>query len=182
VYTKITISGKICTGKSSVFLALQKKLQWPTFSTGAYFREYAKTHHLQLNKAEEQSDSLTREIDSKVRDMLGKPGFLLVDSWLAGIMAEGIPNVLKILLITPDEIRFERFAKREKVSFEIAKKEVDSRDLNWFEKVRKIHNRSDFFNEKNYDVIINSAHLSIDQVVEKILSKLITSHQSIATV
>jgi len=172
MYSKITISGKICTGKSSVFRELQKKLNWPTFSTGAYFREYAQTHKLNLNNAEEQTAKLTREVDGMVKDMLKKPGNLLLDSWLAGIMAEGVDDVLKILLVTDDSVRFKRFALREHVSIEDAKTEVLLRDKSWFEKVEKIHNRSDFFDKRNYTLVIDTSRVSSEYVVSQILKTL----------
>jgi len=172
MYTKVTISGKICTGKSSLFRELQKKLNWPTFSTGAYFREYAKSHTISLNIAEEQNEYLTHKVDEMVKEMVKKPGNLLLDSWLAGIMAEGVDDVLKILLVTDDSMRFKRFAEREHVSIEEAKAEVLLRDKSWFEKVRQIYNRSDFFDEKNYTLVIDTSSLSVDQVEEIILKTL----------
>jgi len=69
-YTKITISGKICTGKTTLFKGLQKKLKWPAFMTGQLFRDYVKEHGLNLEGAEEQNEKLTKEVDYKVRDML----------------------------------------------------------------------------------------------------------------
>jgi predicted cytidylate kinase len=172
VYTKITISGKICTGKSSVFRELQKKLGWPTFSSGSYFREYAQKHSLLLNNAEEQTDKLTHEVDDKVKEMLHKPGNLLLDAWLGGILAEGTTDVLKVLLIADDTVRFKRFAEREKVSVEEAKKEVYQRDSSWFDRVKKIHNRSDFFEKKNYNLVIDTSDKNIDGIVSIILNKL----------
>lgn len=172
MFSKITISGKICTGKSSVFRELQKKLNWPTFSTGKYFREYAKTHKLELNNAEEQTDILTHKVDGMVKDMLHKSGNLLLDSWLAGIMAEGATDVLKVLLIADDSIRFTRFAFRENVSLDEAKKEVTSRDSSWFEKVKKIHKREDFFDKKNYTLVIDTTEKQINDIVNEILRRL----------
>lgn len=178
MYTKITISGKICTGKSSVFRGLQKNLDWPTFSSGSYFREYAKTHNLILNNAEEQTDKLTHEVDGKVREMLNSPGNLLLDAWLGGILAEGNPHILRVLLVTDDEIRFRRFAEREHLNIEESRKEVLQRDANWFEKVKKIHGRSDFFDEKNYDVVIDTSLINVEQVVSLILNTLSVIHPS----
>jgi len=172
MYSKITISGKICTGKSSVFRELVKKLKWPTFSTGAYFREYAKTHKLELNNAEEQTNKLTHKVDGKVKEMLTKPGNLLLDAWLGGILAEGTQDVLKVLLVANDDIRFKRFAKRESVSFDTAKTEVLLRDSSWFDKVKKIHKRDDFFDEKKYTLCINTSNLRIDSIVNIILDKI----------
>jgi len=172
MYSKITISGKICTGKSSVFRELVKKLKWPTFSTGAYFREYAKTHKLELNNAEEQTNKLTHKVDGMVKEMLAKPGNLLLDAWLGGILAEGTQDVLKVLLVANDDIRFKRFAKRESVSFDTAKTEVLLRDSSWFDKVKKIHKRSDFFNQENYTIVIDTSSKDVNQIVEEILKKL----------
>lgn len=172
MYSKVTISGKICTGKSSVFRELVDTLKWPTFSTGAYFREYAKTHKLELNNAEEQTDKLTHKVDGMVKEMLKKPGNLILDAWLGGVLAEGAKDVLKVLLVANDAIRFKRFAKRENVSLAEAEKEVLLRDSSWFEKVEKIHSRSDFFDTKNYTLVIDTSNVSIEYVVSTILKSL----------
>ncbi len=172
MYSKITISGKICTGKSSVFRELQKKLGWPTFSSGAYFREYAKTHHLVLNNAQEQTNKLTQKVDSMVREMLQKPGNLLLDAWLGGILAEDAKKVLKILLVADDSVRYNRFAQREHVSLAEAEEEVRLRDSSWFDKVKKIHKRSDFFDTDKYTLVIDTSHKSIDDIVSTILKKV----------
>lgn len=172
MYSKITISGKICTGKSSVFRKLQEKLNWPTFSSGSYFREYSKTHNLTLNSAEEQTKALTLKVDGMVKEMLNKSGNLLLDAWLGGILAEGTKDVLKVLLVANDSVRFKRFAERENASLSDAKKEVHLRDSSWFEKVKKIHKRSDFFDEKNYTLIIDTTTKDVDSIVSEILKKL----------
>jgi cytidylate kinase len=171
-YSKITISGKICTGKSSLFNALQNKLLWKTFSTGQYFREYAQKHKLDLTSAEEQNEKLTKKIDYKVRDMLKKKGNLIIDSWMAGIMADDLPYVLKILLISNDSIRFKRFAKKENINYKEAKNLVLTRDNNWFKKVSKIHHRKDFFDPDNYDLVINTSHISKLKVLSLALKAL----------
>lgn len=172
MFSKITISGKICTGKSSVFHELQKKLQWPIFSSGAYFREYAKSHNLLLNNAEEQTNKLTKELDGKVKEMLNRPGNLLLDAWLGGILAEGAKDVLKVLLTADDAVRFARFAARENISVIEAEKEILQRDSSWFEKVKKIHNRSDFFDKKNYTLVIDTSRVSVEYVVSTIIKGL----------
>lgn len=171
-YKKITISGKICTGKSSLFKKLKDALGWPTFSTGAFFREYAKKHHLELNKAQEQTQKLTLQVDDMVRSKLSGEGHLLVDAWLGGYLAQNIPGVLKILLTAPDEIRFSRFANREQIALSKAKEEVKSRDLSWLEKVRRIHNYSDFFDPKCYDLVIDTSKVSTEEAVKEVLKSL----------
>lgn len=171
-YTKIAISGKICSGKSTLFNDLQKKLKWPVFQTGKYFREYVNKNKLTLEDAAEQNDQLTKKIDYMVRDKLHEKGNLIVDGWMSGIMANSLPDVLRILLICDDDVRAARFSKREKVSFNEAKKRVEERLENWISKLKKIYKRDDFFNEKNYNLIIDTSHISSKKVLEIVLDKL----------
>lgn len=169
---KITISGKICTGKSTLLRSLKKELNWPVFMTGQLFRDYVKTNKLNLDQVEEQNDELTKKIDFKVQDMLKLPGNLIVDGWMSGIMANHFPNILKVLLICDDNIRYQRFADREKISLNEAKVRVDERQNNWLSKLKKIYKRGDFMDPKNYDLIIDTSNISFQDVLKKVLQKI----------
>lgn len=174
-YSKITISGKVCTGKTTLLKSLQKKLDWPTFMTGQLFRDYVKDHGLNLQEAEEQSEKLTKAVDYKVRDMLHTPGNLIVDGWLSGIMANKLNGVLKILLVCHDDIRYKRFAKREKISILDAKKKVEERQKSWFLKIQKIHKvtYSKLNNQKNYTLVIDTSYITPQVVLKKVLQVLL---------
>jgi len=170
---KITISGKICTGKSTLLKSLQKELNWPVFMTGQLFREYVKKNQLNLDQVEEQNDEVTKKIDYQVRDKIYSPGNLIVDGWMSGLMANDSPDVLKVLLICKDDIRYQRFAEREKISINEAKKKVEERQSNWLNKLEKIYNRNDFMNPKNYDLVIDTSNLSSESVLKKVFSRVI---------
>ena len=174
-YTKIAISGKICTGKSTLFNDLQKKLKWPIFQTGKYFREYVAKKHMTLEDAAEQNDKLTRKIDYMVRDRLHEKGHLIVDGWMSGIMANKLPDVLTVLLICDDDIRAVRFSERERISLDEAKKRVKERLENWVSKLKKIYNRDDFFDKKNYNLVIDTSHISSNRVLKIVLDTLSSS-------
>jgi len=171
-YNKITISGKICTGKSTLFQNLCQKLGWPTISTGQFFRDYVEEHGLSLEGAEEQNEKLTKEVDYAVRDKMRSPGKLIIDGWLSGLMAKGNPSVLRVLLICKDDIRYKRFAKREKVSFLEAKKRVEERQESWFTKIKKIHkiDSSRLCNPKNYDLVIDTSYITPQAILKKVLN------------
>jgi len=171
-YSNITISGKICTGKSTLRNLLVKKLSWKTFSTGELFRQYVKDNHLSLEQADEQNEYLTKKIDNQVRQILKTKKQQIVDSWMAGITAKGIPNVLKVLLICKDDIRYKRFAKREKLSFQKAKTMVDERLFNWAGKIKKIYHRDDFYDEKHFDLIIDTSYITPQAVLKKVFNFL----------
>jgi predicted cytidylate kinase len=169
-YSKITISGKICTGKSTLRHLLVKKLGWQTYATGELFREYVKKHNINLEKADEQNDKLTKKIDGQVRKLLIIKNNLIVDSWLAGITAKNIPNVLKVLLICKDDIRYKRFAKREKISYLSAKQMVIERYKNWLEKMKQIYNCDDMMDEKHFDLVIDTSYITPQAVLKKVLN------------
>ncbi|PIQ72075.1 hypothetical protein COY13_02140 [Candidatus Roizmanbacteria bacterium CG_4_10_14_0_2_um_filter_36_35] len=173
-YSKITISGKICTGKSTLMKLLRKKLKWPISMTGQYFRDYVKKHQLNLERAEEQNEKLTKKVDYKVRDMLHKKGRLIVDGWMSGLMANKLPDVLKIILVCKDDIRYKRFAKREKISFPEAKIKVEERQNSWFDKIKKIHKISKLTlnNEKKYNLVIDTSYITPQAVFKKVLNAL----------
>ena len=173
-YLKITISGKICTGKTTLLKHLGEKLGWPVFMTGQLFREYASKQGLNLEGAEEQNERLTKEVDEKVKTMLHDQVNLIVDGWMSGISANQQPDVLKILLVCNDVTRYKRFAEREQIDLDTAKKRVEERQKNWFDKMKKIHNidPQEFTDEKNYDLIIDTSLLEPYTVTDKVLAAL----------
>jgi len=171
-YSNITISGKICTGKSTLRNLLVKKLGWHTFSTGELFRQYVKDHNLSLEGAEEQNSELTKKIDNQVKELLKTKEHLIVDSWMAGIMAKGLPGVLKVLLVCKDDIRYKRFSKREKIDYAGAKEKVEDRFLNWSKKIKKIYHRDDFYDEKHFDLVVDTSYITRHAVLKKVLEAL----------
>lgn len=171
-FSKITISGKICTGKTTLFRDLVKHLGWPTFSAGQFFRDYARTHAVSLEAADEQTPQLTKKVDFQMQKLLKKEEHIIIEGWMAGIMADEIPGVLRILLTCDDNQRFQRFAKREKISLPEAQKRVWERDQNWLAKLKDIYERADFFAPKNYNFVLNTTSFTQEQVLQKVLETL----------
>ncbi|MBI4225707.1 AAA family ATPase [Candidatus Roizmanbacteria bacterium] len=171
-FIKITVSGKICTGKTTLFWRLQKKLNWPTFSTGQFFRDYARQHNLSLEKADEQKENITKEVDCRVRDLLKQDKYIIVEGWMTGIMADKFPRILKILLVCEDKERIRRFSQREKIPFIQAEKRLRERENNWLKKLKVIYKRNDIFDPKTYNLIINTTKLSPNEVFKKVIKKL----------
>lgn len=172
MYNKITISGLICTGKTSLFWDLQEKLIWPTFSVSQFFRDYSRTHNFSLEKAEEQSERLTKKVDFRVANMLKSNGNLIVEGWMAGIMADNFADVLRVLLTCSDKVRIKRFADREKVSIEEATSRIKEREENLFRVLNKIYNRSDFVDPRNYNYVIDTSNILQDTLVNQVLTRL----------
>ena len=171
-YTKITISGQICTGKTTLYKALEKKLKWKAYATGQFFRDYALKHQLLIEQAEEQNTELTRKVDFKIRDMLKTKQYIIVEGWLAGIMANNYPKILKILLTCNKGERAKRFAKREKAKIKESKDRIEEREAKWLAEIYKIHRLEDIFNPKHYDLVINTTDLTPKQIQSQVLRAL----------
>lgn len=172
MFSKVTISGRICTGKTTLFWSLYKHLGWPTFSASQYFRDYARTHGIVLETAGEQIPKITKEADLGMQRLLEQESHVIVEGWMAGIMADEIPGVLRIMLTATDEERAKRFAKRENVSVDEAKKRISEREESWFTRLKNIYHRNDFFDPKFYNLIIDTSAQTQAQVAEVVLTKL----------
>jgi predicted cytidylate kinase len=170
VYNKITLSGQICTGKTTLYQALGKVLGWQTFSTGQFFRQYAAKHHLDIEAAQEQNEQITKKIDYQVRDLLKTKKNIIVEGWLAGIMASNTPGVLRVLLTCQTYKRVQRFSQREKISIKEAKKRVRERDSNWLAEIKKIYGRTDIFDPKHYDLVIDTTDQKPKAILQQVLN------------
>lgn len=171
-YNKITISGRICTGKTTLFWNLQKSLGWPTFSASQYFRDYSRSTGVSLQKAEEQNPNLTREVDLRMKKLLTEEKNILLEGWMAGIMADAMPDVLRILLTCENAERIRRCAKRDTLSEKEAKKKIKEREGSWIEKLTRIYDRDDFFDPKNYNLVLDTTNKSPDKALNLVLKAL----------
>ncbi|PIY69055.1 hypothetical protein COY90_02770 [Candidatus Roizmanbacteria bacterium CG_4_10_14_0_8_um_filter_39_9] len=171
-YQNITISGRICTGKSTLFHALKDSLHWMTFSTSQFFRDYAKKNHHSLEKAEEQNDRITKEIDYKVQDMLSDQKFIIVEGWMAGALAKNNKHVLKVLLTCDNDMRIKRFALREHVTMMVAKQRIHDRESSLLATLQKIYHLKNIFDTSYYDVVIDTTGKNEEEIRDIVLTSL----------
>lgn len=172
MYTKVTISGKICTGKTTLFWGLQRVLLWSTFSASQFFRDYARSYRVSLQTAGEQESELTRAVDTSMAKLLQGDTPILVEGWMAGIMADSIAGVLRILLVCDETERIRRFAKRENVDEKEATQKITERESLWMKKLKAIYGRDDFFAEHHYNCIVDTTKQLPQEVLEATLLKI----------
>lgn len=172
MYNKITISGRVCTGKTTLFFDLQQKLIWPTFSASYFFRDYAAAKHLSLEKASEQSDQLTQIIDYGMGELLKKKDNILFEGWMTGIIAHDLPHVLRVLLTCDDDTRAKRLSLRENLSKEVALQKISEREANLFKRLEEIYHRNDFVDPKNYNLVIDTTNSTPEETLSLVLKTL----------
>jgi len=171
----ITVSGKIATGTSTLSKNLVFALNWRHINVGEIQREYDRQHNIAENKqgALSRPDEHEKEIDIMTKKMLETENQVIYEAWLSGFMAQGIKDVLKVLLICPHEdIRIDRVTNRDKITIEEAKHWIKQREEENFKKWQKLYGPHDFWDPKYYDLVIDTYSSGQMETLGKILDKI----------
>jgi predicted cytidylate kinase len=172
----ITISGLHGTGKSEIAKLIADRLGILYYSTGQMFRDLAKEKNMTLeeytNYVEHHPD-IDKELDNKVVN-IAKKGNIIIDSQLSGYILKSIAD-FRIHLTCPLELRVKRMSERDKTSLEKKLKETTLREKSELERFKKLYNID--ISDKNliieiFDLVINTENLSIEEVLDKILSEI----------
>lgn len=145
-YRNITISGLPGAGSTTLGKHLAKHLGFHYHSGGDFMRQYAidneyfdpkqSVHH----EATAYPDDFDRKVDYEMRDNIYHKRGFIYESWLSGFLAQGAPDVLKILVYCSDDaVRVDRIANRDDVSIEEAKVHIFGREQNNLEKWIKMY-------------------------------------------
>lgn len=188
-YKNVTVSGKICTGTSTLVALLVKVLGWESWSGGEFFRDYCRKHNLELEEAGKRSDELSRKVDYAMRERLQKEEEIILEAWLSGFVAQGVGGVLKVLLSCNDDLRVDRFVNRDRVSVSEAVRHIKKREKENLKKWRRVYKTEwkqwvvskgalsgdepiDFFDPRLYDLVIDTYFHSREETLSKVLDAL----------
>ncbi|MEJ2252477.1 MAG: AAA family ATPase [Candidatus Lokiarchaeota archaeon] len=173
----IIISGLHGTGKSTVGNILAKKLNLKYYSTGQAFRELAKEKVMSLkefNKFVEEHSEIDKTLDNKVLQKAQQEDNIVIDSQIGGYLLKDLADH-KILLKCPLEIRVKRMVERDDSLYHEKLEETKVREQSEMDRFKDLYD-IDLSDENKqqelYDIIIDTSNLSIEEVVEKILSKI----------
>jgi len=119
---QITVSGLPGSGTTTLSRLLAEYYELELVSSGEIFRRMAKERGMSLAEfgaLAEKDPSIDLDIDKNQKSIIHTQDNLILESRLAGHMAEGVPNVLKIWIKAPTLTRVKRIQRREKsVSFD----------------------------------------------------------------
>ena len=180
----ITISGALGSGKSTVAKLVAQKLNLKHYSTGDFMREIAIKRGvtlLELSKLAEKDASVDKELDER-QILLGKEEEdFIIDARLGWHF---IPHSIKVFLNVNDEEAARRvFAERRSdekynITLEATLKNIKQRKESETKRYQQYY-EVNYFELKNYDLIIDTTTLTAVQVAEKIVkvvkSKMIYS-------
>jgi len=172
----ITISGLHGTGKSTVGKLVAKALGLNYYSTGQAFRDLAKEMGMNLQKFShyvEEHPDIDKKLDEKILKIAEKNN-ILIDSQLSGHILKNVAD-FKIHLTCSLETRVRRITDRDQSSYELKMKETlirESSELERFKKLYGIHLDDLKEIKRFHDLVIDTEGLSIDEIVEIIVTKL----------
>ncbi len=172
----ITISGLHGTGKSTIGKIIAEKLGIQYYSTGQAFRDLAKEMNMTLEEFTlyvERNPGIDKKLDDKI-NQIAQQGNIIIDSQLSGYILKSSAD-FKILLTCPLETRVKRMAERDNTNYEVKLKETKLRENSELERFKTLYNidlgdQEDL--NKIYDFIIKTENLTIEEIVEKILTIL----------
>lgn len=160
----IAIGGLHGSGKTTYAKILARQLGLQHVSAGELFRQIANKKGLtldELGRVASKDPSIDLLIDRRTK-RLARKGNVVVDGQLAAWMLRNKAD-LKIYLLTPDEERFSRLAKRDRVAKESARKETASREAVQQQRYLK-HYGIDLVDLSPYDIVLDTSLGSIQEV------------------
>jgi len=172
---KITISGMPGAGKSTIRKILAKKLKLKQIGIGDYVRELAKKAHEPLIKYVKSDVPKLQDKLKQWQEKLNKKDNFILDSRVGFLFVDGIHIFLKVNpIIGAVRIFHQRRSNEISASYNNALlkqyiKEVKKR-ISLEKKMYKRMYNINFYDKKYYDLIIDTTTLTIDEVVDKILS------------
>lgn len=156
-WRNITVSGKAASGATTLSKALAEKVGWKLINGGELYREYAKKNGIPLEKTTVSDDKYHLELDNFIKEKLKNENQLIIESWLSGFDAQGIPDVFKIFVTcTDDAVRVDRLVNRDKITIEEAKIHLKTREEENLKKWEKLYGTRDFWNPQLYNLIIDT--------------------------
>jgi cytidylate kinase len=169
---KITISGAVGSGKSTVSKLLAKKLGYKHYSMGEFMREIAKKRNLSimdLSKIAETDSTIDEELDELQRKIGKEEDNFIMDSRLG---FHFIPNSFKIFFnvdvgeaakrILSDK-RAEETYKDVEEAKQFLKKRMRSENVRY-----KEYYGIDFPKKEFFDIMIDTSKKKPEEVVEEI--------------
>jgi len=170
----ITISGLPGSGKTTVAKLLEEKLKIKYVYSGDLFRTMAKQHHMSLEEFGrycEHHREVDEKLDSNQLKILRK-GDVIVEGRLAGWLAyQNKVPALKILIAANQDTRVKRIMKREEGNIAQRKLEMLTREKSEAKRY-KTYYKIDITDTSIYDIVIDSAQKTPDEIVDIILEKL----------
>lgn len=183
-FSSVAFSGPPGAGRSTLLRNLRPYLEpfgWEFFSGGDWSRQFAiengshNSKDAKHHKATDYGEDIDHKIDLALRKKLSDPTVhVAVESWIAGWNMRGFDHVLKVLLMCDMSLRIDRVVNRDGLTVDDAKKHLSERENANLTKWSQMYdvNKSDFWDPKHYDIVINTFSNGPTETLDIILQAL----------
>lgn len=165
---KVTIFGLAATGKSTVSKIICNDLNLEYMSTGNMFRAEADKRGFSVYEFDTlcKSDSkFDLELDNSVKVYGKNNDNFIFESRLAWYF---IPDSIKIKLDCDLDVRINRVIERDGGDFDESKRLTLQREVDITERYTKLYDLANFADDSNYDYVIDTTCIGIDEVVRQV--------------
>ena len=172
---KITISGHLGSGKTTVSKLLAKKLNFKHYSAGDFMRQMAKDRNislLELSKQAENSIEIDKEIDSYSAKIGKEKDSFVMDTRLGFHFT---PDSVKIFFKVDQKEAARRIfndlrpEEKENVSLEKTEENMGIREQSELTRYQRYYGIN-LHDTSKHDFIIGTTELTVEQVVNEIIS------------
>jgi len=157
----ISLTGKSCSGKTTVGRSFAKRQGYQFHSMGEYYRQNLQgISYAQVDQA----------LDDHITYLMSSGEDIVVEGRTTGIIINRFRfnNTLSLFLGVDKERQVERYLKRSGLtSQQDARAELAAKDAHDQDRLLARH-RTDIFDRSNYDHIIDTSGLSVDDAVGQI--------------
>jgi len=170
----ITIAGLAGVGKSALCKAIQAELGWKKYSAGDLLRQMAEERGMTINEIDEAArhdPQFDQALDERTEKLGQTEENFVIDGRLAW---KFIPQSLKINMTCDEEVRLGRVAHRDGISIETARERTKHREQAITERFKKYYDIDNFLDPANFDLILNTTSMSIEEELKLVLEKLKT--------
>jgi predicted cytidylate kinase len=169
----ITISGEVATGKSSLADAIIALLPgWKRVNTGQRFRDFSAARGISIQQVSLLPDDLHKAFDTAQRQLLETASNVVVEGRLAGWLAHGLDDVLKVYCSAPFAVRAERYMRREKVSRTQAEADIEYRDSRDVEKYKRLYGVPDYRAPEFYDIQVDTSKHTPAELAQQVVKAM----------
>ncbi len=175
----ITIGGNPGSGKTTLAAKLATVLGYEELYMGGLARAIAKERGITVEEfsAElKKEPALERSLDERQKKLMHEKDNLVVQGRVAWYFAQGSPfKVIDLFLATDHEIGARRVAERKedhtKTIEEIARATTE-RIKHDQDRYQKLYAIPDYLNPSHYDIILDTSHLTEEEVFRHVLEQL----------
>lgn len=171
-FKNIAISGLTGSGKSTLARKLAEKLGWKVVSSGSFIRKWHEENGVPLVEPDKIPEEVDRKMDMSYQKMLRTESGIVFESRLAGWLSKKFPETLRVMVKCEPAVAAQRISGRDGVDGEQAMKEGATREELLKEKFIRLYDAGDYLDEKNFDLVIDTAKVSADEAMQLVLGKM----------